>query len=35
MNDKEIIVRETLDEDISGFFKILNNKENQKLVEAL
>ena len=32
MNDKEIIVRETLDEDISGLFKILNNKENQKLV---
>ena len=29
---KEIIVRETLDEDISGLFKILNNKENQKLV---
>jgi len=32
MNDKEIIVRETLDEDISGLLKILNNKENQKLV---
>ncbi|MBD73935.1 MAG: hypothetical protein CMM96_00360 [Rickettsiales bacterium] len=32
MNDKEIIIRETLDEDISGLFKILNDKENQKLV---
>ena len=25
MNDKEIIIRETLDEDISGLFKILND----------
>ena len=32
MNDKEIIIIETLDEDISGLFKILNDKENQKLV---
>lgn len=32
MNIKGVIIRETLDEDISGLFEILNDRENQKLV---